>query len=704
MAELQEPTAPDILSEDISQLKLARQQALKYGQDLARVYVAEKTKREELEIAYQALSAIFASTPDSLIVLDDAFVIQQVNPAFEHLVEQTTEAVVGQPVSDVLASYELLRTLQRHAIDETTPSQVEITITQPTHSSLLINIARLKAGSTRGWIVVLHDQTRLKRMENQKAEFINIASHELRTPLTAMMGYSQLLLDEWQDNPGGIDPAHMNYLESIARGGTRLKGIIDEIVEFASLNRGDVQPSGIVTFRLPDLIDGVVSQLRSHADTKQVALRILADDPDLEMMANAALLKTALNQLVLNGINFNQPGGAVTIEIAAEQKQVRLYIRDTGVGIPQAELDTIFQPFFQVEDHNTRSVDGLGLGLPIVRRAIELLGGAVSVESSLGEGTSFTILLPRQQVTVEGDALDLRTQLESTRKQSLVYARDMMTLYRQVQQTNRQLQELNVQLEEADKLKSNFLGVIGHELRSPFVSIDFALQALMRYGLDNLNVDQRDLVRQLKQGCQDAREMVDKLVSVAGLLSKQGKLNLEIVDIVPVIQDIVTTLEPMARSRQLLLDVQIPPQLMLLAGDRERISEAIWHLTHNAIKFTKPGGHITIQSHIENEVMFIAVRDTGVGIPVEQQARMWESFAQLSDSVQRGMEGLGLGLALVRYVAAAHSGDVVLQSNPGVGQCHRFLVTDPLPTRRRDCVGEFYDIPISRTGCGSNPI
>src|SRR5262245_17292227 len=187
----------DSPSENLPELELSRQQALKYGQDLARIYVAEKAKREQLEIANQLLSAIFASTPEGLVVLNDDLVIEQANDVFAKLVEMTTDAVVGRPINEVLFSEQLAGVLYLLASDETAPHDVELTITQPVKRSLLAKIARLRTGSLQGWIIVLHDQTAQKRLEYQKNEFVSIAAHELRTPLVAILGYSELLIDSF---------------------------------------------------------------------------------------------------------------------------------------------------------------------------------------------------------------------------------------------------------------------------------------------------------------------------------------------------------------------------------------------------------------------------------------------------------------------------------------------------------------------------
>jgi signal transduction histidine kinase len=161
--------------------------------------------------------------------------------------------------------------------------------------------------------------------------------------------------------------------------------------------------------------------------------------------------------------------------------------------------------------------------------------------------------------------------------------------------------------------------------------------------------------------------MIDNLVAYASLLSKQGRLNLQTVDISALVDSTVAALKPMAERRDLTIQVQVPRGLTLPAGDPERIQEAVWHLLHNAIKFTEPKGQIVIRARSEAEILAIDVKDTGIGIPPEKQAKIWEPFSQLSDPLKRGVEGLGIGLALVRYVAIAHGGDVVLHSEPGVG-------------------------------------
>lgn len=229
------------------------------------------------------------------------------------------------------------------------------------------------------------------------------------------------------------------------------------------------------------------------------------------------------------------------------------------------------------------------------------------------------------------------------------------------------LEQANRHLNEANRLKSEFLGVISHELRSPFAPIGFALQIFPKYGMDHLKPEQREVWQDLGKHIEHAQHLVNNLVNFAGLLSKQGQLNLTQVNITQLIEDAATDARRMAESRQVNLILELPDELILPSGDQERISEAVWHLLQNAIQYNKPGGQVIVRASKTRDTLSIEVEDTGQGIPVENQAKIWEAFQQLTDSLKRGVEGLGLGLALVKYVALAHGGSVSLESEPGVG-------------------------------------
>jgi two-component system phosphate regulon sensor histidine kinase PhoR len=175
-----------------------------------------------------------------------------------------------------------------------------------------------------------------------------------------------------------------------------------------------------------------------------------------------------------------------------------------------------------------------------------------------------------------------------------------------------------------------------------------------------------------------AKTTINNLVTFAAFLSKQGQLQLMAVDVSKLACQAAAELEPMAQARDVTLTLELPPEMPpempAVYGDRERLTEAIYHLVHNAIKFNRPGGAVIISCRSTPGNIIVEVADTGVGIPPERLPDIWNGFAQWGDPLRRGVEGLGLGLALVRYVVEAHGGEVWAESTPGQGSLFGFCL------------------------------
>jgi signal transduction histidine kinase len=286
-----------------------------------------------------------------------------------------------------------------------------------------------------------------------------------------------------------------------------------------------------------------------------------------------------------------------------------------------------------------------------------------------GEWIGLLALGPKNSGDRYFDAdLDLLTTLADQTAVALANAR----LVSDLQEAHVTLEATHHQLQELDKLKSAFLGVVTHELRSPFTNIVFSLQLLERHGLDGLNAEQREQLAQLNSGVQNARAMVDNLVAFAAFLSKQGELRLGEVNFKEVIEAARASLQFQAERKGLTLHAAIAHDLPILIGDRERLIQAVHHLIHNAVKFTGEGGRVTLECFTSPGSLSFEVQDTGVGIPEDRLSGLWDSFTQMADPMQRGVEGLGLGLALVKYVVKAHGGEVWARSQVGAGSAFGF--------------------------------
>ena len=157
-------------------------------------------------------------------------------------------------------------------------------------------------------------------------------------------------------------------LTGIHNSGYRLAHIVDELLAFAQITQGSLHDADSGAFNLAVLLGDIVDELEPQAQQKQVSMHFDPASAQVEMTCNRVLLRAALYQLLLNAINFNKPGGSVWVRVSVQGDTVQIEIEDNGLGIPQAEIDAIFQPFFQVEEHSIRHVGGLGLGLIVNSR------------------------------------------------------------------------------------------------------------------------------------------------------------------------------------------------------------------------------------------------------------------------------------------------------------------------------------------------
>jgi len=247
-----------------------------------------------------------------------------------------------------------------------------------------------------------------------------------------------------------------------------------------------------------------------------------------------------------------------------------------------------------------------------------------------------------------------------------------------------QLEAANHRLRELDRLKSSFIGAITHELRSPFANMGFSLQLIERYGTLEWPPHQREQWEQLNHWVREAKRMVDNLVNLAALLSKQGDLVMEKLDFPALVKSVTDTLALVGDPRRIRVAIEAPPDMPPILADAKRLEEALYHLIHNAIKFNRPGGSVTVRygfvvsrpggepNGLKKDGLLFEVQDTGVGIPADKLNTLWDPFTQMADPLKRGVEGLGLGLALVRYVVHAHGGKVGVSSQEGVGSTFRF--------------------------------
>jgi len=249
--------------------------------------------------------------------------------------------------------------------------------------TLRVSTSTLEGG---GAVVTLLDVTDLRRMEQIRRDFVANASHELKTPLTAMRGFSETLLED--DVP---DALRLQFLNSIRSNTVRMQNLVDDLLDLSRLESG--------TWALKEemvnvgrLAEGVWRDSLESGEGKGIRFAVLGQG---QVLADPQALHQIFRNLFDNALRFTPDGGTIEVRIVSRGPEARISVVDSGMGIPSAALPRIFERFYRVDPGRDRGAGGTGLGLAIVRHLVTAMGGEVSAESRLGEGTTIHFTLPR---------------------------------------------------------------------------------------------------------------------------------------------------------------------------------------------------------------------------------------------------------------------------------------------------------------------
>jgi two-component system phosphate regulon sensor histidine kinase PhoR len=300
----------------------------------------------------------------------------------------------GKPFLEVIRNaelHEVFRATRTAAAD--TPLIRELRLRHPVPRILQINAVpvRLAGGGEPGVVMVLHDLTALRRLEQIRTEFVANVSHELRTPLTAIQGYLETLLGGALDEPDNA----RRFLEIAFRHTERLGRLLNDLTDLSNIELGKVTLR-LAPVRFRDVLDSVFDIIRPKAAAGRVGLIADVQPPDLTVHADHDRLAQILINLVDNAVKYTPENGWVTVRAHADGAHADIRVRDTGVGIPAADLPRITERFYRVDKARSRELGGTGLGLAIVKHLVLAHAGELTVESREGEGTTVKFTLPTQ--------------------------------------------------------------------------------------------------------------------------------------------------------------------------------------------------------------------------------------------------------------------------------------------------------------------
>ena len=356
-----------------------------------------RSKIEELSEDRAQLLAMLTSMVEGVMVLDYKGRILQVNPALERMFGVTRAETRGRQFTEVFGHPEL-NALVSTVLATRTGQEDEIILTP---SGRCLDVEASVAGGEQDneacAVLVFHDITELRRLENIRKDFVANVSHELRTPLTSIKGYVEALLDGGKDDPA----TSVRFLDIILKQSDRLNLILEDLLQLSKIESGQVQFKQ-EPLHLGSVVERTIAMIKPLADKKQHRL-ISQIAPNLPLITgDEERLVQVLANLLDNAIKYTPEGGQITVaarrmplaQADVRRNSVELTVTDTGIGIPEQDRPRVFERFYRVDKARSRELGGTGLGLAIVRHIVEGHGGQIWVEGNVPTGSRFVVRLP----------------------------------------------------------------------------------------------------------------------------------------------------------------------------------------------------------------------------------------------------------------------------------------------------------------------
>lgn len=367
-----------------------------------------KAERNRYLSERNKLELVLMSIADGVVVCDRDNRVQIVNAAASAIFDKEAKDLVGKPLvfcTEGPDSPHICKVIQDFT-DTLSPGSLGPVVQQMHLAERIVrlHIAPIYLNSEfLGSVIIMNDITKQAELEKMKNEFISNVSHELRTPITSIKSYVDTLCNHGEK----LDPdIYREFLQIIDSEADRLMFLVNDVLELSRVEEGQ-REFELDALELRRAAEAAIRSVNLLAKDREIDLVLHVNDPvPLVMMSEESIERVIIN-LLTNAIKYTPFGGSikVTIRLEPNQSEVGLHVTDTGIGIPEESLDQIFDRFYRVEK-KVHTIKGTGLGLTIVKKIIEKHNGRVSVQSALGQGSTFSFYLPSGAAVGEGLAIN----------------------------------------------------------------------------------------------------------------------------------------------------------------------------------------------------------------------------------------------------------------------------------------------------------
>ena len=328
-------------------------------------------------------AAILGSMVEGVAVVGGDERILYCNQAFEQILELPQGSSQGKKLVEGLRQADLV-TAVRQVLPGGDEVTGEVEVGTVRRRSFSVTAAPVRAAEASSAVLVLHDITELRRLERVRRDFVANVSHEFKTPLTAIQGFAETLLGGALDDKAN----RKRFVEIIREHARRLARLTDDLLKLSRIEAGrlDLESRPV---SVAGLVNGCVETARLNAESR--GLRIVVELPEglPPVRGDAVQLDEVLQNLIDNALQYTPSGGRIDVTAYSNGHEVIFTVADTGIGIPESDLERIFERFYRVDAARSREAGGTGLGLSIARHIVDAHGGRIWVESAVGQGSRF---------------------------------------------------------------------------------------------------------------------------------------------------------------------------------------------------------------------------------------------------------------------------------------------------------------------------
>lgn len=335
----------------------------------------------------EQMTTVLSSMDEGIIALDAKEQIVLANNASKQLLDVSGDAI-GRSILEVVRSRPL-HEITAKCFETGRSVQSEFQSTGPLRRDLEVRATCLPGVPTPGIVLVLHDITELRRLENLRREFVANVSHELKTPLASIRAYAETLRLGALNDPDN----NVKFLHRIEEQADRLHQLILDMLQIARVESGE-EAFEITSVPVGPVIESSISQYATSAERKQIELVSVSPESPIVVAADKDGVRAILDNLVSNAIKYTPEGGTVTVRWLRENDFAIIEVQDTGIGIDKENQSRVFERFYRVDLARSREMGGTGLGLSIVKHLSQAFGGGVDLTSEVGEGCTFRVSLP----------------------------------------------------------------------------------------------------------------------------------------------------------------------------------------------------------------------------------------------------------------------------------------------------------------------